>query len=593
MARLVLIESAENTPLARVLAALGVIFERRSLAQALAFPKERAASTAVILSEEELVKSVGVDRNDPTVLKALLAGYRHALLYPFRGTARGLQTLSECAEGRAEVLPVTAGDKPRYSVATGFAAAGPFAGLDVEANGATTDRRLLIRESPYAIDHIVSAGDGGLLTKITFPLSELFVISSSAVFDVEAEMTKNLDVRACFSELVPLLFFLRHSQAAFWRASFPAANVIIDDLNLRPNYGFVNAHTLAGHVEEFGYSVSVAFIPWNCNRASRDVIELFRARSPRLSLAIDGCDHVGAEFSTSSVSDSVPMIALSLDRMQSLKTRTGLGYDRVMVFPQGRFSLNAMAALRQSEFIGAVNTELVDDLTHRGVRAQELLMPAITSFAGFPLFMRRKAHEPIANFALDLLLGKPCLVVTHHHDFQRGMQPFAALVASLNALDARLQWTNLETIVSRTYSIRTQSASSVDIRLFASTTALESQDGGTEISFSKAEPLADKDFEIVVAGQVMKSDRDGSDIVFRQVLTAAESPVVNVQVSPIETGPLPIHTLTYRTRVAARRYLSEIRDNHVARSPWATAAMRSTRQVLNGSAFTRRPARHG
>jgi hypothetical protein len=251
-----------------------------------------------------------------------------------------------------------------------------------------------------------------------------------------------------------------------------------------------------------------------------------------------------------------------------------------------------MAALRQSQFIGAVNTELVDDLAHRGVRAQELLMPAITSYAGFPLFMRRKADEPIANFALDLLLGKPCLVVTHHNDFQRGMQPFAALVASLNALDPRLQWTNLETIVSRTYSIRAHSASSVDIRLFASTTTLEPQDSSAEICFSKAEPLSDKDFEIVAAGQVMKADWEGSDIVFRQIMTAAEPPVVDVRVSPVETGPLPIRPLSYRTGVAARRYLSEIRDNYVARSPWATAAMRSTRRVLNGSAFTRRPGRH-
>src|SRR5207249_8763448 len=115
-----------------------------------------------------------------------------------------------------------------------------------------------------------------------------------------------------------------------------------------------------------------------------------------------------------------------------------------------------------------VNTELIDERAQRGVRAGELLKPAITSFAGFPLFMRRKASQPIANFALDLLLGKPCFVVTHHDDFRQGMQPVASLVTALNALSPSLHWTNLATILSRTYSTRMNAALAVEVRLFAS-----------------------------------------------------------------------------------------------------------------------------
>jgi len=585
------LESRGRTPVSALLDALGVVFERRPLAQILGVlaPRPPGGSVAII-SEEELARSTRVDGSRCSVLKDLASRYRHILIYPFHGTVEGLSALGDCVEGGAEVMPLSGGGAPSYSVTTDFSAAGPFAGLEVSAGRATTDRLLFIRESLYPVHHLISVGDRGLFTKVTLPSTDLFVISSTAVFDVEAEMVKNLDARHCFSALVPLLLFLRHSQAAFWRNSYHAANVIIDDLNLRPSYGFVNAHTLAGHVDEFGYSVSIAFIPWNRHRTSREVIELVRSRSPHLSVCIHGCDHVGAEFSTPSLSASLPMIALSLDRMRSLKARTGVDYDKVMVFPQGKFSVSAMEALRQSDFLASVNTELMEDRTHRGVRGLELLKPAITAYGGFPLFLRRKAHEPIANFALDLLLGKPCLIVTHHDDFRRGMQPFESLVASLNALSPALHWTNLETIVCRTYSVRTNGAATVEIRLFASVTVLDPQDG-TEVCFSKAEPLVDKEVQIFVAGQPVKGQRQGTDMTFHHAMAAAEPTAVEVRMSPAQVIPLPSHPLTYRTRVATRRYLSEIRDNYVARSPWASAAVRSARQILKRSALAKSAAR--
>ena len=109
-----------------------------------------------------------------------------------------------------------------------------------------------------------------------------------------------------------------------------------------------------------------------------------------------------------------------------------------MIFPRGEFSGSAMQALRESTLVAAVNTELIDTQTGRGVKVEELLQPAITAYSGFPLFLRRPASEPIANFALDLLLGKPCLVGMHHDYFRGGDDKFIALVKSLNALDPTL-----------------------------------------------------------------------------------------------------------------------------------------------------------
>jgi hypothetical protein len=590
MRPLVLIQSRGETPTARLLRALGVVFTPHSFAEALAESQQGSAEeSSLIISEDELASAATTWESK--ALRELTSRYRSVLLYPFRGDPPGLRALRECVDGNVEIIPLGHGEHSTYSVRSDVPSTGPFAGLHVAKLNTEPDYGLVIRDSPYPINKIVSVNDAGFLTRITLPSNELFVISSPTVFDVEAEMLTNLDARRCFSGLVPLIFFLRHAEAAMWRTPYHAANVIIDDLNLRPTYGFVNTEKLAHHVDDLRYAVSVAFIPWNCNRTSPKVAELFRRHWPQLSVCVHGCDHVGAEFATASLSTSIPMIALSLDRMRQLKAKTGLAFDRVMVFPQGKFSGHSMAAFRQSQFLAAVNTELVDDRSRRGVRAAELLAPAIASHGGFPLFLRRKAIEPIANFALDLLLGKPCFVVTHHDDFQRGMQPLGSLVESLNGLSPALHWTNLEEIVSRTYSSRPLSTTSSDteVRLYASMTTLEPQSDHGEISCSKREPLKDKDFEVLIDGERVKSRREQEDIKFRMTRLPAERTVAEIRMSPAALPTLPARPLSYRTRVTARRYLSEIRDNYLSRSPLATAVVRSTRQILKRSARVRVP----
>jgi len=577
MTPLVLLETTAGTPVERLLDALGAIFERRSLAHALPLPGDSPATRpALILSEEQLSNACGGGKKPAELLKELLSRYGHVLVYPFRGTEEGLRALSACVEGRAEAVPVSATDGP-YAVARGFAAAGPFAGLSVCVANNGTDRRVSIFGCPHSVQEIISVGSGALLVRVALSTTELFIAASTAVFDVGAELSENLAVDRCFSAIVPLLLFLRHSRAAFWRTEGPAANVIIDDVNLRPRYGFVDARTLARHVDELGCAVSIGFIPWNCNRTSPGVVDLFRSRWPRLSLSIHGCDHIGAEFSTSSASASRAMIGVSLGRMQSLARRSGIRYDRVIIFPQGRFSRGAMDALRESSFVAAVNTELVDHRSQRGVPAGQLLGPAITAYAGFPLFLRRKPSAHIANFALDLLLGKPCLVVTHHDDFRGGMEPFVSLVGALNALEPALRWTNLETIVSGTYSSRLNTARGMDIRLVAGSTVLAPPGVQDAIRFLKAEPLLEKDFEMWVGGQQVKGHREGAEIICSAVLAPEASTVVEVRASPPEPTPVSVRPLSYSAKVAARRYLSEFRDNYVARSAWATAAVRRIR----------------
>jgi hypothetical protein len=253
--------------------------------------------------------------------------------------------------------------------------------------------------------------------------------------------------------------------------------------------------------------------------------------------------------------------------MERLSRNTGLSYDKVMVFPHGKFSGSAMQALQESSFLAGVNTELIDSQANRGVPSGQLLHPAITSYSGFPLFLRRPAPEPIANFALDLLLGKPCLVGMHHDYFREGFEPLVNLVKSLKGLDPGLSWSNLETIVSGTYSVQTNADSHHDVRLYSRYTRVAIRKPPACISFCKSEPMKEKAFDASVNGHEIAASRNGQDLLFAAKVESQEN-VVTTRLSPVPTPSLPSYSLRYRLKVATRRHLARIRDNHVTGPGW-------------------------
>jgi hypothetical protein len=551
----------------RLLEAMGVVFTKETLTRALEMPDGAKLGGALLIPGDELAR--GVAAHSATVMRDFLNRHRNVLIYPFGDPNDTIAAIRACLGVDAEARAVSS-LQCRYGVAAGNAFTGAFAGLDVEVADTRDDHCLVVRTSPHPVARAIAVADGSVYTWIQRPGSEIFIVSSNAVFDAVAEQRENLAAARCFSALVPLLFFLRHAGISHWSSSAAMANLIIDDLPLRRRYGFVDVARLARQVRDLDSAVSIAFIPWNFDRTSRRAVDLFRSNWPGLSLCIHGCDHIGAEFATRSVSESLPLIATSLERMATLSRRTALPHDKVMVFPQGRFSSAAMQGLRQSEFLAAVNTELLDHVTQRGVIGGELLGPAIMGYGGFPLFLRRRMDEPRENFALDLLLGKPCLIVTHHDDFKEGFEPFVARVRDLNALDPRLRWTNLETIALHSYSVRTTQRGT-EIRLYTSTTSLTSA-GVSLAHFKKAESLDDRDFDVMVGEEPTKSMRDHGDITFDGTLDPSQT-IVRVRVRQLDAVPRRACPIRYRTKVATRRYLSEFRDNYVARSPWATAAV--------------------
>jgi hypothetical protein len=261
--------------------------------------------------------------------------------------------------------------------------------------------------------------------------------------------------------------------------------------------------------------------------------------------------------------DALPLVDLATRRMNELKAETALGFERVMVFPQGKFSAEAMRALRASEMLAAVNTELLDCETRRGVTGEELLKPAITSFGGFPLFMRRPAEEPLANFALDLMLGKPCLVVTHHQYFEQGLAPLESMVASLNALEPGMVWTNLEQGIASTYSVK-RIREKTAVRLYSTRTELQAGTGEALV-VTKAEADPER-VEVLVNERPVACRRANGGLEF--TLDRPGNGAVTIEARAALPGirPETSQSSKHRLKVSVRRYLSEVRDNYVQRA---------------------------
>src|SRR6185295_10844331 len=66
----------------------------------------------------------------------------------------------------------------------------------------------------------------------------------------------------------------------------------------------------------------------------------------------------------------------------------------------------------------------------------------------------------------------------HHGYFQDGYGALESFVEQLNALDDRLEWTNLATICSRAHLTKTAADGAVHVRFYTSRFTL--QNGGTE-----------------------------------------------------------------------------------------------------------------
>ena len=423
------------------------------------------------------------------------------------------------------------------------------------------------KPDPAVLDYI-RIGEDALLVGVQHGGSHVVLTGTRQVLDVDAP-AGSAEPFERFAELIPAMLFLRFVFGdRCWQGARKMAAFIVDDPMLRQRHGFLRYDDLLAAMERSHFSTNISFIPWNYRRSRAPVAEFFRRFPERLSLSVHGCDHTRGEFALGDEPALRAKAQIALQRMKMHQQRTGVPFDRVMVFPQGAFSSVALSALKASDYLAAVSSGAVaQDAAAGGLRWRDLLDVAVTRYGNFPLFVR---HYPkrLADFALDLFLGRPVLMVEHHGYFRGGCGKLEAFAQQINRLSPGIHWGGLETAV-RHAALRRRDA-----------------DGRIRAKFYCYEPLLENSatiplllrFEsklfhapalvpgLTTGGQRIEPWRGEEGYGGEVVLPPGQAFRMNA-VRPETTlaeRPDLLGGLAYRLRVFARRRLCDFRDNYVS-----------------------------
>jgi hypothetical protein len=238
---------------------------------------------------------------------------------------------------------------------------------------------------------------------------------------------------------------------------------ILDDPLLRPKYGCLDFEEHLEQMKIHNFFTEIAFIPWNYKRSDPKTINLLANNSEYYAICVHGCNHNRDEFGGNNYQGLSALSSNALWYMEQHKMLTGLPYEPVMVFPQGRFSSVAMKALKEQGYFASFNTT-IQATDSEEPSAIEYQRAATMIYHDFPLFLRRYPKDK-AGFVDDLASGRPILIVEHHSAFRNGYKPVTDLVDWVNSL-GNIKWTSLLKIAEHYLGKKyTSSTSHIDLSI--------------------------------------------------------------------------------------------------------------------------------
>jgi hypothetical protein len=266
----------------------------------------------------------------------------------------------------------------------------------------------------------------------------IFVWSTTGIFDIHKKLVAEIEFEMACDEYIPAIIFLRNAYGDLcWHNPVPGAGIVIDDPLLQRSYGCIDFEQILRSAREYHYHVTLAFIPWNHWRSRRKEARRFLRYSDCFSICVHGCDHTDNEYRIADYDLLLSKNFVAAERMVRHQQRTGLAFERVMVCPQEKYSLQAMRAFSDSrQFLGVACTACMPrNLSSPLLTGADLLLPAQDSFFGFPVFKRHYSGK-MRVFALALFLGRPAILVEHHTFFRdgpAGAEDFATRLAALRS----------------------------------------------------------------------------------------------------------------------------------------------------------------
>jgi hypothetical protein len=461
---------------------------------------------------------------------------------------------------------------------------GPLTGLTIRTDEEMACWGVVSQMKPSDKVHpLIELDSASVLLLLKEKDLDVFMLFTSHLANPDQPLETNLDIHTCLLTLAAPMMVLKYLSRGFgWSARNNYANLIIDDPPLTTQYGYIDFREVYELAAKRGIAVTLAYIPFNYRRGSDEIIRFFRKASDRIAICIHGCNHTRSEFGDTDSGRISALAFLASDRMISFSERTGIPHTKIMVFPQGVFSSQALGVLKRHNFTAAVNTELKDTTGENRVTIKDMLQPAITCYDGFPLFLRRKISDGIGNFAFDLLLDKPCLIVAHHDDFFSDMSPVWQLVDAINRLPNPPEWRPLEDIMARTALSRTLGNNLIELKIYSRTADLKNIiDVPTEnyLRVIKDEGQPETINRVLVGQRETEWHIEEGRIIV-DVGKHSEGSMLMVLYRQDEYLELPSPQLKSHIGIWCRRRLCEFRDNYVSKSPALQNMVQFVRNLL-------------
>lgn len=440
---------------------------------------------------------------------------------------------------------------------------GPFSGLAVECATGTP----LLAGVEKAESLLAATTDGcpsAILLGECAGKQVWFSVSPQVMSLAAVETGKYFDIKQHLLELLPFVMFIKQAFAnEIYKTDGIRACLIVDDPTLVKNYGHFKYGPILDEMRSGGFAINVGFIPWNRRRSDPKIVSLVKSNSDRFSIAVHGCDHTRAEFGSTNEATLEWLASTAGSRMDSHKQRYELDYDRLMIFPQGIFSAESAGALKRNNFWAAVNTDVCATNDQAGVPVGEIMDLAITKYGGFPVVTRRYLWHGLENFAFDILLEKPCLVVTHQQDYKEDARHVMEGLRAISKLNAKLDWSTLGEVVQTLHKRQQRGANREFVRLYAHSNAVRNNSAAAvEATFSKLEADPGMLESVQADGKPLAWSREVNNCTASCRMEPGQTIRLQFKYKGNPALPKFENGFVRSSKVMVRRHLSEIRDRY-------------------------------
>ncbi len=548
---------------------LGVSYETLDLAGSNSLERTSASTrSCVIVNPEVIAAWLGKSSISLDAATEVLAQFPFALVHGLRTEPFDDNLVAALSRNHMGPLERVGEGNFSYEIAVDAGdVCGPYAGLSF---GPVNDANDTVFSSIHASTAraLISVAERPFMASVVQHSSTVFFIAGGDIADLDVEVGSRPLVHF-FSRLLPHAMVLRHLFGAeAWQPRDSYASLVIDDPLIRQEYGFLNFPSLLTLMKQYGFCSNVAFIPHNCRRSLRRTVKLFRENQDCMSLCFHGNDHTGAEFASTDTTLLNTMLMIAEQRMKVHRARTGLKCDRIMVFPQGHFSEEAMRVLKAHNFEAAVNTTCHPLNQPSRLLLRELAQPSIRRYGGFPLFVRTSsANINVHDVAFNSFFGRPILIVEHHSAFRLPESVIDA-VGIINSVRPKIRWACLSTVITHAALWRRTPDGEDQVRPYArSVEIMHDSDVPRRFELKWTDDARPSSVESVVLNgvDVVQFKATGT-----QLRVTVEVPPHSPQLfSLVHKNPYPaLKSLGLRRNAKAfvRRRLSEIKDNYLSKN---------------------------